>query len=422
MLIAALGIISPGCGSSFHFPETPQEKASAPNEQAIGQGLPGLQDSGDLEPEAKTVTATSRLAEPDYTASLYIPAPASPQDEIKELKWFLELQIDEMSYDAYMSVRVSLNGHDLRTGSGHSIYHVYSRGKTVIYGYLQDSANIFVEGGDNAYEVYLSILTGSARISRARVYHAWRQDIQVATQIFNHQSALEADLLDTTTVITATSEPATPDFSWQGSNCSTVAPDIFKIRQTVIGFMTTVDSLSGAGTELNYRLKFNGYPVATGSFTTAGDHRDAATMVPEEVETKWAGAEEANTAELYLWVEQGEVTISDLQMYYGVGSSAKSTDKIFDALVMEIHVSGVTSMVFQIKHRGEGVPEFRLAPTVWPYAPTFVQEGTVNGETTFSINQMVVGSDRGIYLRSNSADEGGVIMLKVVELDMITSR
>lgn len=419
VLISTLGVFNYGCGSSFHFPGAETETHSS-NEPAL-QGLSGLVESGDLEPGVKTITANTEPATPDYIATLHVP---SSENEIEVLKWFLELQIDEMSKDAYLTAKVSLNDYELQTVTGYPFYQIHSRGKVVIYGYLyaseQSTDNIFVESADNAYKVYLNTSSGSAKISSVKIYHAWRQDVWIASQIFNHQSVNEVDLLDTSKVITATSEPATPDFSSEVVACGTIAPDIFKVRQTVIGFKATVDSLSGTSPRLSYSLKFNGYTVATGSFTTASEHRDAATMVPEEVETKWSGQEKPNTAQLYLWVDGGEATISDLQMYYGVGNSMKSTDRLEDSCVMEIHVSGITSWVFNIKHRGAGTPEFRLAPIVYPHVPTLLEQGIVNSDSRFSINQTVIGSERGIYLWSSSGDERDVNMLEVVELDILS--
>lgn len=79
---------------------------------------PSLQNSGDLEPATRTITATAKPGVADYTASLTIPAPPS---QLKVLRLGLRLQVTIDSFGGtpaatQLSYAVHVNGAERLTG------------------------------------------------------------------------------------------------------------------------------------------------------------------------------------------------------------------------------------------------------------------------------------------------------------------
>jgi hypothetical protein len=124
---------------------------------------PEIQNSGDLEAATKTISATSKPATADYSASLTIPAPNDARWQVKRAGVRLQLTVDSISaghlYGSLYVNGVERKSFDL-TGTGEKI---------AVVDLTEGQFNI---GTSNNFEVYLWVDTGDATISLCQIWQA----------------------------------------------------------------------------------------------------------------------------------------------------------------------------------------------------------------------------------------------------------
>ena len=134
-----------------------KEYSDTPSKEKIEVLLyqPGLQDSGDLEPATKTITATaeaSGLANVTYTASLTLPKPSDDRLVVKRICARLQVTIDTIAGgDTDLYCRVYVDAQDTAhrlfdldwTSAGIKLLAVdtHSGALAMIFNILKDGAN-----------------------------------------------------------------------------------------------------------------------------------------------------------------------------------------------------------------------------------------------------------------------------------------
>lgn len=127
---------------------------------------PGLQDSGDLEAATRTITATSKQATPDYTASLTTLAPADSRISVKRLALRLQVTIDSFNAGAaQLNFSVEVNGAERITGSW-TATGAQPAGADLVVG---TQLNL---GTANQFRVYLWVNAGNAVVSLCQLWQA----------------------------------------------------------------------------------------------------------------------------------------------------------------------------------------------------------------------------------------------------------
>jgi len=123
------------------------------------------------------------------------------------------------------------------------------------------------------------------------------------------------DLEAASTVISDTSEPVNPQYT---STHNVVAPTDARI---VVGLgcmrLSITGTFGGGGVTLNYKVKRAGVTVKTGTFTADGAH-----LVSWDITANITGSQ-VNT--VFLWVDAGTFTVTELTMWSGVGASGATT-------------------------------------------------------------------------------------------------
>lgn len=125
---------------------------------------PGLQDSGDLEPATKTITATSKQAVSDYSTNLAVPAPPA---ELTVLRLGLRLQVTIDSFGGSpvatrLNYSIEVNGVERGTG------HWTSAGAQ--FAGIDLLSGQFNLGIANAIRIYLWVDQGNAVVSLCQVW------------------------------------------------------------------------------------------------------------------------------------------------------------------------------------------------------------------------------------------------------------
>ena len=122
------------------------------------------------------------------------------------------------------------------------------------------------------------------------------------------------DLEAGSTVISDTSEPVNPQYS---STHNVVAPTDARI---VVGSgamrLSITGTFGGGGATLNYKVKRAGVTVKTGTFTADGAH-----LVSWDITANITGSQ-VNT--IFLWVDAGTFTVTELTLWSAVGVSGAS--------------------------------------------------------------------------------------------------
>lgn len=139
---------------------------------------PQLQDSGDLEPAALTINATSRpsIAAAQYNKSLTIPIPADARLGVKRVASRLKVNITGLGTAAhvYLSVRVDQDDADhelfsedwISTGEKLDAVDVHSDRKPVVFDLLKDgSAHTF-------YFLFWADAAGQATVDTVQLWEA----------------------------------------------------------------------------------------------------------------------------------------------------------------------------------------------------------------------------------------------------------
>jgi hypothetical protein len=124
---------------------------------------PDMQTSGDLEPAARTVTATAKPGAPDYSASLTVPAPSDSRLLVKRVGVRFQLTIDSITaghlYGSLYVNGVERKAFDL-TGAGD---------KFVVVDLVEGQFSV---GNPNGYAVYLWVDSGQAAVSLCQLWQA----------------------------------------------------------------------------------------------------------------------------------------------------------------------------------------------------------------------------------------------------------
>lgn len=126
---------------------------------------PGLQDSGDLEPATKTITATSKQPTQDYIANLTIPATGDSRLSVNRLVLRLQLTIDSFGGGAItLNFSIEVNGVERLADS--------LPGTGVNYKAVDLALGQFNLGTANTIKIYLWVDQGNAVVSVAQVWLA----------------------------------------------------------------------------------------------------------------------------------------------------------------------------------------------------------------------------------------------------------
>ena len=122
---------------------------------------PDIQNSGDLEPATRTVSATARAGAADYSASLTIPAPNDARWQIKRAGIRLQITLDSITA-GHLYGAIYVNGVERKTfdlaGTGD---------KFVAQDLTEGQFNI---GAANSFGVYLWVDAGQAVVSLCQIW------------------------------------------------------------------------------------------------------------------------------------------------------------------------------------------------------------------------------------------------------------
>jgi len=131
--------------------------------------------------------------------------------------------------------------------------------------------------------------------------------------------ASSGDLESATKTITATSEPGSADYT-----ASVTTPNFnnsaFTALRQVVRLQITIDSWTGAGAILNYRIKKGGVSIATGQIATAA--ATGAKYAAVDVTTGTLTGSASYT--VYLWVDADTCVISVCQLWVAIGTCSTS--------------------------------------------------------------------------------------------------
>jgi hypothetical protein len=154
------------------------------------------------------------------------------------------------------------------------------------------------------------------------------------------------DLEITTRNINATGEPGSPAYS---ASLAIAAPADGRLKVVRLGvrLQVTIDSWSGGGTILNYRIKRAGVSIGTGTLE-AGGVTGARYMGVDVTSGVLTGAA---TCEVYLWVNTGSCTISVCQLWVGVGTTSTEGSGM---AVLAIDYKGFSTAYIRGARRGTG--------------------------------------------------------------------
>lgn len=127
---------------------------------------PGLQDSGDLEPATRTITATAKPGSADYSASLTLAAPSDSRLSIKRVGLRLEVTIDSFGGSpaaTQLSYAVHVGGVERLTGNW------TATGAQLAGVSLDVAAGQITLGSATSIAIYFWVDQGNATLSVVRV-------------------------------------------------------------------------------------------------------------------------------------------------------------------------------------------------------------------------------------------------------------
>jgi hypothetical protein len=185
-------------------------------------------------------------------------------------------------------------------------------------------------------------------------YHSDTQE-KIDTIIYTPSLQDSGNLVTDTDVITATSKPATADYS---ADLITSNPSDFrlKVRRLCQRINIHIDSFQGdpAATKLCYSIEVNGIERASGEFTAAGADNPVAWDLTDEQ----FNLGNANTIEVFLWIDRGTAEISVVELWQGVGTCTTG----WSSFPIEVDHKGLAQVSANFTRIGTGNPGLHLLP------------------------------------------------------------
>lgn len=178
------------------------------------------------------------------------------------------------------------------------------------------------------------------------------------------------DLEATTKTITATTKPATPDYT-STLTIPAVPDNRLEVLRTAIRVQIDIDSFGSTpvATKLFCTVEVNGVEkLSAVEFTAVGANLAAVDL------TAGFNLGSANTLEVFLWVDQGEVVVSLAQLWMTVGTTLTSGRPT----VLKIRHSGLLALASRLKRVGTGTPILQLCPAATAWV-TFAEASGFNG-------------------------------------------
>jgi len=139
--------------------------------------VPGIQDSGDLEPATKTITATAEavgLANADYSVSLTLPKPDDARLVVKRVCTRFEV-IRDSGTSTWTQMRVYVDVQD----AAHMLFDNNIQDPTqnpassaVHETYKPDIYNLLKDGGAHTFYFFLWVDSGDSVISKVQLWEA----------------------------------------------------------------------------------------------------------------------------------------------------------------------------------------------------------------------------------------------------------
>ncbi len=179
-------------------------------------------------------------------------------------------------------------------------------------------------------------------------YHS---DTQQKTETINYSPSLQAsgNLAAVTETITATSKPEIPDYT---ANLTTPAPPDsgLKVCRLCQRLNIHIDSFGGepTATKLCYSVEVNGTERAGGEFSAGG----ADNLISWDLTEGQFNLGEANTIDVFLWVDDGSADISVVQVWQGVGTCTTG----WSSFPLEVIHKGLAQVSANFTRLGSGSP------------------------------------------------------------------
>jgi hypothetical protein len=195
------------------------------------------------------------------------------------------------------------------------------------------------------------------------------------------------DLEAATKTITATAESATPDYT---TTLTMAAPTDSRISvlRLAMRLAVTVDSFTGAGAVLNYRVKLAGASVATGTITTGAS--TGAKLVNFDIAAGTLTG--ALIFTIFFWVDADTAVISVVTPQVGIGSVQAAAT----APCLSFAGKGLVQLRGDLAKAGAGNFQYTLGTVV---------ATLTNPET------IVVGAAAASFLFSQLVDAGKLFVL-----------
>lgn len=172
----------------------------------------------------------------------------------------------------------------------------------------------------------------------------------VSTIVYLPGTPGSGDLEPSTRSISATSRPPTPDYT--ASLVIPAPPDPrLVVLRSALRLQVTIDSFGGspAASQLSYAVSVNETERLTGAFTATGSQY-ATTDLPQgqfQLGTP-------NQVAVHLWVNQGNATVSAVQLWLVIGSRATSAST--SGPLLEVRHRGLLSLVAVVRSIGTSTP------------------------------------------------------------------
>jgi len=194
----------------------------------------------------------------------------------------------------------------------------------------------------------------------------------VVDRIYYHPDLQDSgDLEAATRTITATSKPASADYS---TNLTIASPPDARLRVMQLGlrWQVTIDAFGTGTTTLNYSVHVNGIERASGSWTATGANFGAVNLQEGQF-----NLDVANTIEIFLWVDAGAgATISLAQFWLAWGHAGSVW-----YWIAEIEHTGFLSTQGLLARQGTGTPTFYIFgdPAFYVHACLWATQGAGAG-------------------------------------------
>ena len=169
--------------------------------------------------------------------------------------------------------------------------------------------------------------------------------------------ASSGDLEPGTRLVTATAKPGTADYA---ANLTVPAPPSpLRVLRLGLRLQVAIDGFGGSpqATQLAYAVHVNGVERLTGAWAASGAQPAAVDLLEGQFTL---GAPTA--VGVYLWVDQGNATVSAVEAWLGVGTAATAA-----AGVLRVEHRGLLALAAKLMRQGTGTPTLRLAQhqVVW---------------------------------------------------------